>query len=138
MLKQNLSVALQITWFCFLGPIPNNLKLQFHKILIDSCRFSNFECYIWKDLYLILFQAAVSPNHNLSFQSEFVRLRCETLQAHVQLLNACSLVRSCPPPAISSMTSNAESTSSDTRNAKDNTILTNQAGLIQNYNFHCV
>nr|CAB3256489.1 integrator complex subunit 7-like [Phallusia mammillata] len=48
--------------------------------------------------------AAVTPNHNLLFQCEYIRLRRESLQAHAQLISACSLIRTCPPPAISTMT----------------------------------
>nr|XP_026693429.1 integrator complex subunit 7-like [Ciona intestinalis] len=43
--------------------------------------------------------AAVTPNHPLTFQCEYARLRNETLQAHAQLLSACSLIRTCPPSA---------------------------------------
>uniref|UniRef100_F6RSZ1 Uncharacterized protein n=1 Tax=Ciona intestinalis TaxID=7719 RepID=F6RSZ1_CIOIN len=48
---------------------------------------------------LCRFGAAVTPNHPLTFQCEYARLRNETLQAHAQLLSACSLIRTCPPSA---------------------------------------
>uniref|UniRef100_H2ZCL6 Integrator complex subunit 7 n=1 Tax=Ciona savignyi TaxID=51511 RepID=H2ZCL6_CIOSA len=53
--------------------------------------------------------AAVTPNHPLTFQCEYARLRNETLQAHAQLLSACSLIRTCPPSAIAASTGGSKS-----------------------------
>ncbi|CAK8677491.1 unnamed protein product [Clavelina lepadiformis] len=68
--------------------------------------------------------AAVTPNHTLHFQCTYARLRCEMLQAHSQLVHACSLVRTCPPPAISSVTVNLESSSSDSPSTSSSILLT--------------
>ncbi|XP_015928651.1 integrator complex subunit 7 [Parasteatoda tepidariorum] len=45
-------------------------------------------------------KAATTPQHSLLFQCEYARLRSEVLQAHLQLLLACSCVKTSPPPAI--------------------------------------
>ena len=41
-----------------------------------------------------------STSCSLAFQCEYLRLRCETLQAHCQLVRACSSFKTSPPPAI--------------------------------------
>ncbi|CAN8008454.1 unnamed protein product [Ixodes pacificus] len=45
-------------------------------------------------------KAATTPGHSLQFQAEYVRLRCETVRAHGQLVQACACLRTAPPPAI--------------------------------------
>lgn len=45
-------------------------------------------------------KAATSPLHSLLFQCDYIKLRSEFLQAHLQLLDACSCIKTSPPPAI--------------------------------------
>ncbi|KAH8037863.1 hypothetical protein HPB51_018351 [Rhipicephalus microplus] len=52
-------------------------------------------------------KAATTPAHALQFQAEYVRLRCEGVRAHAQLLQACSCLRTAPPPAIAASVASA-------------------------------
>lgn len=52
-------------------------------------------------------KAATTPNHSLLFQCEYIRLRSEMLQAHGQLVRACTSHRTAPPPAIAASVANA-------------------------------
>ncbi|XP_074662713.1 integrator complex subunit 7-like [Tubulanus polymorphus] len=45
-------------------------------------------------------KAATTPLFPLSFPVDYMRLRVETLQAHIQLMTACTSFRTNPPPAI--------------------------------------
>lgn len=45
-------------------------------------------------------KAASTPSFPLQFQADFAQLRVESLQAHIQLAQACNSLRTCPPPAI--------------------------------------
>ncbi len=53
-------------------------------------------------------QAATTPSTPLNFQTQYVQLRTQLFQAHVQLDRACASFRTSPPPAIA--TSRAMST----------------------------
>uniref|UniRef100_A0A131YU36 Integrator complex subunit 7 n=1 Tax=Rhipicephalus appendiculatus TaxID=34631 RepID=A0A131YU36_RHIAP len=52
-------------------------------------------------------KAATTPAHALQFQAEYVRLRCEGVRAHAQLLQACGCLRTAPPPAIAASVASA-------------------------------
>ncbi|XP_064476425.1 integrator complex subunit 7-like isoform X2 [Ornithodoros turicata] len=45
-------------------------------------------------------KAATTPTQALQFQTEYVRLRGEAVRSQLQLAQACSLLRTAPPPAI--------------------------------------
>ncbi|KAH7967398.1 hypothetical protein HPB49_024483 [Dermacentor silvarum] len=51
--------------------------------------------------------AATTPAHALQFQEEYVRLRCEEVRAHAQLLQACGCLRTAHPPAIAASVASA-------------------------------
>ncbi|KAH6942981.1 hypothetical protein HPB50_013265 [Hyalomma asiaticum] len=55
----------------------------------------------------VVAQAATTPAHALQFQAEYVRLRCEGVRAHAQLLQACGCLRTAPPPAIAASVASA-------------------------------
>ncbi|XP_050311568.1 integrator complex subunit 7 [Anthonomus grandis grandis] len=45
-------------------------------------------------------KAASTPSHNLTFQAEYMRIRCEFLQSLAQLVYTCNILCIVPPPAI--------------------------------------
>lgn len=47
-----------------------------------------------------MFQAASTSSQSLSFQAEYMRLRCEMLQCLAQLVATCKSFCTAPPPAI--------------------------------------
>eukprot|EP00058_Branchiostoma_floridae_P024661 XP_002610151.1 hypothetical protein BRAFLDRAFT_77104 [Branchiostoma floridae] len=51
-------------------------------------------------------QASVTPTFPLEFQTQFTQLRAELLQAHANLLAACTTLQTCPPPAIATAMAN--------------------------------
>lgn len=52
-------------------------------------------------------KAATTPSHALQFQAEYVRLRCEMVRSHLQLVQACACLRTAPPPAIAASVATA-------------------------------
>ncbi|XP_035694337.1 integrator complex subunit 7-like [Branchiostoma floridae] len=51
-------------------------------------------------------KASVTPTFPLEFQTQFTQLRAELLQAHANLLAACTTLQTCPPPAIATAMAN--------------------------------
>lgn len=45
-----------------------------------------------------LYQAAVSPEHQLTFQLKFAKLRSMIFLAHSHLIMVCRQMQICPPP----------------------------------------
>ncbi|XP_071963479.1 integrator complex subunit 7-like [Antedon mediterranea] len=49
---------------------------------------------------IVALKAATTPTHQLQFQCEYTRLRCDMLHAFKLLITASASIRTCPPPAI--------------------------------------